>query len=145
MFERGAQVNAKFAGGSGQQAQIVAGLRALGLEDDQVTAIARADPGDWRPPPTPGLFARLRGLLGPPQATAALPPADMLIMVHLGQDDALARPAQELFRRFGATTVEYYPAGRIATHVIGEGVVDDREAAIFRAAFPEGERRGRRR
>ena len=123
MFERGAQVNAKFAGGSSRQGEMVAALRALGLGADHITVIARADPGDWQQPASPGLFARLRGRLSGPAAGGPLPPADTLLMVHLDRDEALAGPVQDLFRRFGATTVEFHPAGRIATHDIGEGVV----------------------
>ncbi len=139
MFERDAQVNARFTEGSAQQAEVVAALRALGLREDQVTVIAHADKGDWQQAVAPGLWARWRGRGDP----AAAPPADLLILVHLGQDDTLAAPVQDLFRHFGAAAVEYYPAGHIPTRNIAEGAVDEGDAALFRAAFPEGERRNK--
>ncbi len=139
MFERSAQVNAKFTGGSTRHAELVAELRALGLREDQVSVIERADKGDWQQAVAPGLWARLRGRGGP----AAVPPADLLVLVHLGQDDTLAAPVQDLFRRFGAAEVGYYPAGHIPTRTSAEGAVDEGDAALFRAAFPEGERRNK--
>lgn len=139
MFERSAQVNAKFTGGLTRQAELVAQLRALGLGEDQVRVIERADKGDWQQAAAPGLLARLRGRGGP----VAVPPADLLVLVHLGQDDTLAAPVQELFHRFGAAEVGYYPAGRIPTRNITEGAVDEGEAANFRGAFPESERRNK--
>lgn len=144
MFDRGAQVNAKFAGSTSQQGEIVAALRALGLEAGQITVLAGGQHGDWQQAATPGLLARLRGRLSGPPAAVRAAPADTLIMAHLGRDDALATPVQDLFRRFGATTVDYYPPGRVATRIIGDGAVDEDEAAVFRRAFPEGDQRGER-
>ena len=139
MFDRAAQVNATFTGGLPRHAELVAELRALGLREDQVNVIARADKGNWQQDAPPGLLARWRGRGGP----AAEAPADLLVLVHLGQDDTLAAPVQDLFRRFGAVTVGYYPAGHVPTRNIAEGAADEGEAANFRAAFPEGERRNK--
>ena len=139
MFERDAQVNATFTGGLPRHAELVAELRALGLREDQVHVIERADKGNWQQDAPPGLWARWRGRGGP----TAEAPADLLVLVHLGQDDTLAAPVQDLFRRFGAASVGYYPAAHIPTRNISEGAVDEGEAANFRAAFPEGERRNK--
>ncbi len=139
MFDRAAQVNATFTGGLPRQAELVAELRALGLREDQVHVIERADKGNWQQDAPPGLWARWQGRGGP----AAEAPADLLVLVHLGKDDALAGPVQDLFRRFGAASVGYYPAAHIPTRNISAGTVDEGEAANFRAAFPEAERRNK--
>ncbi len=144
MFDRAAQVNARFAGGSPRQAEVVAALRELGLAEEQINVIERADAGDWQEAAAPGWFARLRSLLGrEPDVVAALPP-NLLILVHLGRDEALAGAVQDLFRRFGATQVDHYPGGKIATHSLEDrDAAPSGDAALFRAAFPEGERKQR--
>src|SRR5207247_7962076 len=48
MFDRAAQVNARFAGGSSRQAEVVDALHELGLGEGQITVIERADTGEWR-------------------------------------------------------------------------------------------------
>src|SRR6266542_2037919 len=99
MFDRSAQVNARFAGGSPRLAEVVAALRALGLGEEQINVIERADPGEWQEPAAPGWVERLKGRLGyEPAVVAALPP-NLLILVHLGGDEALAGEVQDLFRR----------------------------------------------
>ena len=50
MFDRAAQVNARFAGGSSRQAEVVDALHELGLGEGQITVIERADTGEWRGP-----------------------------------------------------------------------------------------------
>ena len=144
MFDRAAQVNARFEGGSPRQAEVVAALRALGLGEEQINVIERADPGDWQEPAAPGWFERLQGRLGrKPDVVAALPP-NLLILVHLGRDEALAGQVQDLFRRFGATRVDHHPASKIATHSLEDrDAAPSGDAALFRAAFPEGERKRR--
>ena len=144
MFERAAQVNARFEGGTPRQAEVVAALRALGLEEEQINVIERADPGDWQVAAAPGWVERLKGRLGfEPDVVAELPP-NLLILVHLGGDEALAGAVQDLFRRFGATRVGHYPAGTIATHSLEDrDAAPSSDAALFRAAFPEGERKQR--
>ena len=126
MFERAAQVNARFEGGSSRQAEIVAALHELGLSDGQINVIERADPGEWREPAAaPGVLARLKGLFGG-ERDAGPPPAPpaLLILVHLGQDDTLSGPVQDVFRRFGAARVDHYAPSRVATRVFGaEGAV----------------------
>ena len=142
MFDRAAQVNARFEGGSPRQAEVVAALRALGLGEEQINVIERADPGDWQEPAAPGWFERLQGRLGrKPDVVAALPP-NLLILVHLGRDEALAGQVQDLFRRFGATRVDHHPASTIATHTLEDrDAAPSGDAALFRAAFPEAERK----
>ena len=145
MFDRSAQVNARFAGGSPRLAEVVAALRALGLGEEQINVIERADPGEWQERVARGRFARLRGLLGgAPHLVAAPPPPAMYILVHLGRDDALAGEVQAVFRRFGATQVEHYTPGPIATRAFGgRGASSAEDAAQFRAAFPAAEQRPR--
>src|SRR5690349_12591562 len=101
MFERAAQVNANFPGGSSRRAEIVAALRDLGLGEGQITVIARAAP-EHRSAAAPGWFARLTGRRGTVPDSAAVPIPDLHILVHLGPDAALAESVQEVFRRFGA-------------------------------------------
>ena len=65
MFERAAQVNARFEGGSSRQAEIVAALHELGVPDERINVIERADAGDWQEPAAqPGVLARLVGRFG---------------------------------------------------------------------------------
>ena len=113
MFERAAQVNANFPGGSSRRAEVVAALRDLGLEEGQITVIARAAP-EHRPAAL-GWFARLTGRRGTAPDTAA-PPPDLHILVHLGRDGALAGAVQEVFHRFGATQVSSYTQGQVPVH-----------------------------
>ena len=121
MFERAAQVNARFEGGSSRQAEIVEALHELGVPDERINVIERADPGDWREAAAaPGLFARLKGMFGGgPDAAPAAPTPALLILVHLGQDDSLSGPVEDVFRRFGATSVEHFAPSRVPTRVFG--------------------------
>lgn len=111
MFDRAAQVNGYFAGGSPRQAELLAALGELGLTEGQLTVIERAAPGA-PPPPARGFLARWRGRADAGRAAATPPaPADLTVMAYLGPDAARAEDVQELFRSFGATRVNYYPAG----------------------------------
>lgn len=143
MFDRAGQVNASFAGGSSRQAEIVAALRQVGLAEEEINVIERADAGHWQEPVAPrGLLARLMARFGGKAATAATPPpADLLILVHLRQNEALAEPVQEVFRRFQATRVSYYPPGQVPTSAIDNRGEERDDAAQFRATFPDEERR----
>ena len=130
MFERAAQVNARFEGGSSRQAEIVAALHEVGVPDERINVIERADPGDWRAAAAPpGLVARLLGRFGGGRdAGPAAPTPALLILVHLGQDDSLSGPVQDVFRRFGATSVEHFAPSRVPTRVFGaEGTVPPAE------------------
>ncbi len=122
MFERAAQVNARFEGGSSRQAEIVEALHELGVPDERINVIERADAGNWQEPAAkPGLLARLMGLFGGERdAGPAAPTPALLILVHLGQDDSLSGPVQDVFRRFGATSVEHFAPSRVPTRVFGE-------------------------
>jgi hypothetical protein len=121
MFERAAQVNARFEGGSGRQAEIVEALHELGVPDERINVIERADPGDWREPAAkPGMLARLMGRFGGERGPApAAPTPALLILVHLGQDDTLSGPVQDVFHRFGATSVEHFAPSRLPTRAFG--------------------------
>ncbi|HEX5503728.1 MAG TPA: hypothetical protein VFW96_13980 [Thermomicrobiales bacterium] len=112
MFDRAAQVNGYFAGGSARQAELLAALRELGLAEGQFTVIERAAPSAPPPPPARGVLARWRGRAGVVRdAGAPTAPPDLTVMAYLGQDAARADGVQELFHRFGATRVNYYPPG----------------------------------
>jgi hypothetical protein len=144
MFDRTAQVNARFAGGASESAAVVAALHKLGLGAAQIRVVEHADPGTWHEPaPAQGWLTRLKGRFGSAlPVNAASPPPDLLILVYLGQDDTLAEPVQAVFRRFDAAQIDYYPAGKVATSATQ--AVDpsaDGDAALFRAAFPEQEGR----
>ena len=144
MFERAGQVNASFAGGSSRPAEIVAALRQTGLTAEEIHVIDRVDAGHWQAPVArPGFLTRLRARFGAtPAAAGTPPPSDLLILVHLRQSEALAEPVQEVFRRFQATRVNYYPPSRVPTRVFGaDGAAQDGDAALFRTAFPDQERR----
>ena len=121
MFERAAQVNARFAGGSSRQAEIVEALHELGVPDERINVIERADPGDWQEAAAkPGVLARLLGRFGGERGPSpAAPTPALLILVHLGQDDTLSGPVQDVFRRFGATSVEHFAPSRVPTRVFG--------------------------
>ena len=121
MFERAAQVNARFAGGSSRQAEIVEALHELGVPDERINVIERADPGDWQEAAAkPGVLARLLGRFGGERGPGpAAPTPALLILVHLGQDDTLSGPVQDVFRRFGATSVEHFAPSRVPTRVFG--------------------------
>jgi hypothetical protein len=144
MFDRAGQVNARFPGESFQGDAITQALLALGLQSRQITSVKRADPGDWRQPEEPGLLLRLLRRFGGAREAVAAPTPDALVMVHLTGDSDLAEPVQAVLRDFGATRVDYYPAGKIATSSLdtdgaGQGV----DAAQFSAAFPDKEQRHR--
>ncbi len=121
MFERAGQVNASFAGGSSRQAEIVAALHEVGVPDERINVIERADPGDWQEQAaTPGVLARLMSRFGGGRDPGpAAPTPALLILVHLGQDDSLSGPVQDVFRRFGATSVEHFAPSRVPTRVFG--------------------------
>jgi hypothetical protein len=141
MFERAAQVNARFEGGASRQAEIVAALHELGVPDERINVIERADPGDWREPAAkPGFLARLLGRFGGGRGPGpAAPTPALLILVHLGQDDTLSGPVQDVFRRFGATSVEHFAPSRVPTRVFGaEGTVPPAEVEDQPGARPPG-------
>lgn len=144
MFDRAGQVNARFAGESFQGEAITQALLALGLQERQITSIKRADPGDWQQREEPGLLERLLRLFGATREAAAAPTPDALMMVHLTGESGLSERVQAVMHDFGATRVDYYPAGQIATSSLdkdgaGQGV----DASHFSAAFPDSEQRHR--
>ncbi len=121
--QRPAQVNACFEGGSDRAREIVAALERVGLRGEQITVIDRTDPEktevDTRPEPS---FAdRLKSLFGggDHDRSEVEPDYDTIIMAHLGHDDSLAGPVQEVFQQFGAARVNYYPTADVEMHVLG--------------------------
>ena len=117
MFERAAQVNARFTAGSCQSQDVVAALEELGLARRQITVLARtAAP----PPPAPTGFAqRLLGRFKNEPPAPAAPTPDWQIVVHMGQDAALSESVQDVFRRFGAASVENFAASNSPNRAFG--------------------------
>lgn len=122
MFDRMAQVNATFAAGSLRKDELVKAMAEIGLSEGQITVIDKVDAGDWREKSAaPGFFSRLFGRRAGTSEVET--PAIMVVMAHLGTDDALADKVEEVFRRFGASTVDHYASGRIQTRSQGQDVV----------------------
>ena len=121
MFERAAQVNARFAAGSCQSDEVVTALEGLGLKSSQITVLSR--PAAVAAPATAGSgwLGRLKGALGGGQAATGAPAAapDLQIIVHMGQDSTLIEPVRELFQRFGATGIEHFAATNSPNRAFG--------------------------
>ena len=144
MFDRAGQVNARFAGESFQEQALRQALLALGLQEQQITSVKRADAGDWQRAEEPGLLQRLLRRFGGTREMVAAPVPDALMMIYLTGESGMAERVQAVLHDFGATRVDYYPAGQIATSSLdkdgaGQGV----DAAQFSAAFPDSEQRHR--
>jgi hypothetical protein len=124
---RPAQVNACFEGGSSRMNEIVSALRGVGLRENQITVIDRPDPEDTKvATEEPSFLDRIKSLFGGDKDNdAEHHNYDLLILAHLGQDEALADPVQEVFRRFDAARVNYYPPAEAAMHVLGGGDVTE--------------------
>lgn len=121
--QRPAQVNACFAGGTDRVQEIVSALHQVGLADDQITVIEQA-----RPEKTdvhmdhPSFSDRLKNLFGgKDHAAETADHYDTIVMAHLGHDDTLAGPVQDVFQRFAAARVNYYPPAEADMHVLGGG------------------------
>ena len=121
MFERAAQVNARFAANTCHPREVVAALEELGLTTDQITVLERPTPA--APPAASGWGGRLRGVFGTRPAATPAPAAapDLQITVHLGQDDALSEAVRAVFRRFGAAGIEHFDASHSANRAFGPG------------------------
>ena len=121
MFERAAQVNARFAAGTCRPREVVAALEELGLTTDQITVLERPTPA--APPAASGWGGRLRGVFGVRPAATPAPSAapDLQITVHMGQDAALIEPVREVFRRFGAAGIEHFDPTHSANRAFGPG------------------------
>ena len=119
---RPAQVNACFEGGSSRRDEIVAALQQVGLTERQITVIDRPEPEDVKVETTePTFLERIKALFGGDDEEEQQKNYDLLILAHLGDDDSLAGPVQEVFQRFGAARVNYYPATEAEMHVLGGG------------------------
>jgi len=132
VFERAAQVNARFVAGASSQAEIVEALHGLGIEDRQISVLDRTlTPAVQAPVAAPGLVTQLRNLFGGKAARSAavLPAQEMQVMVYMGQDDRLSASVQELFRHFGAAGVEYFAPTRTAQRVFTQPTDVSTEAA----------------
>lgn len=134
MFDRSdarrpAQVNACFEGGTSRRDEIVAALRQAGLNDTQITVIDRPDPDDTKIATSElGFFDRLKEMFsGDQDREQETHRYDLLILVHLGDKEALAGPVQEVFKRFDAARVNFYPVAEAEMHVLGGGAPDDQD------------------
>jgi hypothetical protein len=117
---RPAQVNACFSGGSSQRDAIVAALHEAGLTDEQITVIDRPDPEATEVEPAePSLLDRIKELFGGDDEEHEARHYDLYILAHLGQDEALAGPVQDVFTQFNAADVRYYPSARPNMDVLG--------------------------
>lgn len=134
MFDRSdarrpAQVNACFEGGASRRDEIVAALRQAGLNDSQITVIDRPDPDDTKVATSElGFFDRLKEMFsGDKDREQETHRYDLLILVHLGDEVALAGPVQEVFKRFDAARVNFYPVAEAEMHVLGGGAPNDQD------------------
>jgi hypothetical protein len=117
---RPAQVNACFSGGSSQRDAIVAALREVGVPDEHITVIDRPEPEDTViEAAEPGLLDHIKHLFGGDDEDQEARHYDLYILAHLGQDEALAAPVQEVFKRFNAADIRYYPSARPNMDVLG--------------------------
>jgi hypothetical protein len=122
MFERAAQVNARFTAGSCQPKAVVAALEDLGIRSDQITVLARSAPVAASAPAASGWRGRLQGLFGGSPAAVAPPVTpDLQVSVHMGQDGTLIEPVRALFQRFGAAGIEHFAATHSANRAFGPG------------------------
>lgn len=130
MFERAAQVNARFTADSCQPQDVVAALEELGLARRQITVLTR--PVAAAPPSqsaTAGIIQRLRGMFKKQQPVAVAPAPDWQVVVHMGQDATLSEPVQEVFRRFGAAGIEHFGATSTPNRAFGPGTDTDKPDA----------------
>lgn len=106
---RPAQVNGQFKAGAVSLDDIKGALREVGIRDDQVTTIDK--PVAHRTTVATAEPSMVSKLLGRFRKTAVAEEAhdEMLVLVHLGLDDRLAQPVQDVLQRLGATRVKYYP------------------------------------
>jgi hypothetical protein len=119
---RPAQVNACFEGGTDRKADILDALHQVGLGDDQITVIDRAMPDDYATETAgPSLIERIKGLFGGDKDDEDAEKYDLLILAHLGEDEHLAGPVQEVFERFGAARVNYYAPAAADMRPLGGG------------------------
>jgi hypothetical protein len=119
---RPAQVNACFEGGTDRKAEILDALHQTGLGDDQITVIDRATPEDITiETAEPSLIERIKGLFGGDNDDEDAEKYDLLILAHLGRDENLAGPVQEVFERFGAARVNYYAPAAADMRPLGGG------------------------
>ncbi|MGN6562284.1 MAG: hypothetical protein ACTHMU_06460 [Thermomicrobiales bacterium] len=116
---RPAQVNAYFSGGSSQRDAIITALHEVGLTDDQITVIDNPKPEDTVVAAEPGLLDRIKHLFDDHDEAQEERRYDLYILAHLGQDEALATPVQDVFKQFNAADIQYYPSARPNMDVLG--------------------------
>ena len=145
MFDRSdarrpAQVNACFEGGTSRRDEIVAALRQVGLTERQITVIDRPEAEDVKVETAePTFLERIKSLFGGDDEEEEQKDYDLLILAHLGDDESLAGPVQEVFRRFDAARVNYYPATEAEMHVLGGGPSLGAEAPPLSSSGTAGE------
>lgn len=118
---RPAQVNACFEGGSSRQGEIVAALREVGLDENQITVIDRPEQDETKiATEEPSFLERIKRIFGGGDDDAEEHKRyDLLILAHLGDNEALAGPVQEVFQRFNASRVNFYPMAEADLRVLG--------------------------
>lgn len=120
MFERAAQVNARFAAGTCKSDDVVTALEGLGLKSSQITVLSRPATAAAPVAASSGWLDKIKGMFGGAAPVAAAPVApDLQIIVHMGQDGALIEPVRELFKKFGATGVEHFAATHTPNRAFG--------------------------
>ena len=124
MFERAAQVNARFAANACRPQDVVEALEGVGITRSQINVLTRAAAP---PPPGPtGMLERLLARFKTAAPASVAPEPDWQVTVHLGQNPALSGPAQDVFRRFGAASIEDFAASQSANRAFGPGVGRDK-------------------
>jgi hypothetical protein len=134
---RPAQVNACFRNGLDREVDIVAALREVGLSDDRITLSEHPGPEDESPrvDDTGGFFAHLKELFGAERTGEERHPYDLIVIAHLGDDEALAQPVEEVFKRFDAAEVSYYAPMAPTMRPLGGGAsIEEAETEAARQA-----------
>jgi len=120
MFERAAQVNARFAAGTCKSDEVVTALEGIGLKRSQITVLSRPATVATPAAASSGWLDKVKGMFGGQAAVVAPTMApDLQIIVHMGQDGALSEPVRELFKKFGASGIEHFAATHSPNRAFG--------------------------
>ncbi|HEX5503071.1 MAG TPA: hypothetical protein VFW96_10645 [Thermomicrobiales bacterium] len=133
---RPAQVNACFRDGLKREVDIVTALREVGLSDDRITLSERPGPEDESPrmDDTGGFLGRLKELFTADHTGEERHPYDLIVIAHLGDDEALAQPVEEVFKRFDAAEISYYAPMTPTMRPLGGASIEEAETEAAREA-----------
>lgn len=134
---RPAQVNACFRDGLSREVDIVTALREVGLTDDRITLSEHPGPEAESPrmdDDSGGFFAHLKELFGADHTGEERHPYDLIVIAHLGDDEALAQPVEEIFKRFDAAEVSYYAPMAPTMRPLGGASIEEAETEAARQA-----------